>query len=465
MRQRLGRAVTGGSGSDQAGHPHGRLARRYGQLCLKLVVAFVLVALGTVAANAVAGALIIFPRVHHLITNQEERTTKGAALGAAAVYRPHGWATSLTPEIVIVDLSGEKVQLRNEDHQPVVSSPGYSGFSGPTLTKAVFVDHRRVGSVTVKFGTNAIAGPSQSFIVQRWDTRLIAGAVGIVFALAASLVLSPMIAAPLDQVLRAIRARSAGQRQARAGTVRGLRDLRNLAATFDQMADSLGRQDQVSRNLIAYVVHDLRTPIAVLQASTEAMLDGVTETTPASLESLHGEVMKLGQMVDDLQSLSAAEAAALQLKMSSCDLATLADETADSLASIFDAAGVRLIRQLSTVRIRCDDARMREVISNLLTNAAKFTPPGGQVTIETRPSGDCALLRVSDTGVGIPREELPHLTERFYRGHGSEQVSGSGIGLAIVDELVRAHEGTIDIASQLGQGTQITIEIPRPHRP
>ena len=133
---------------------------------------------------------------------------------------------------------------------------------------------------------------------------------------------------------------------------------------------------------------------------------------------------------------------------------------ADSLASIYDTAGVRLLRQLSPVTIRCDEDRMRQVITNLLTNAVKFTPAGGQVTIEVRPSGASALVRISDTGVGIAADELPHLTERFYRAHGSEQVSGSGIGLAIVDELVRAHQGTISIASELGKGTQITIEVP-----
>jgi signal transduction histidine kinase len=104
---------------------------------------------------------------------------------------------------------------------------------------------------------------------------------------------------------------------------------------------------------------------------------------------------------------------------------------------------------------------MRQVITNLLTNAAKFTPAGGQVTIEVRPSGDRAVVRVSDTGAGIPPDDLPHLTERFYRGHGSERVGGSGIGLAIVDELVRAHQGTVDISSELGEGTRVTIEIPR----
>ena len=464
LRDHLGRGRAGldGSGSDLGRHQQGKeIGRRGGRLGAQVALAFVVVALMAVVATSVAGSLIVFSNIHKLVTKQEERAAKGAAQGAATIYRPDGWAASLTPEIVVVDMSGSKMQCRDADGEVVRSSPGYSGFSGPTLTRRVLVHGQRVGWVTVKFGTNGVSGVGQSFITQRWEARVISGAVGVLFALIASCILAPLITAPVDQVLRVARARSLGQRHARVGAVRGLRDLRRLAATFDQMADNLGRDDQQCRNVVAYIAHDLRTPLAVLRASTEAMLDGVTPITPASVESLHEEVLRLGQMIEDLRLLSAAEAASLQLKMSRCDLAAVAADAADSLASIFDAGGVRLVRELNSVTVSCDQARMRQILTNLLTNAAKFTPAGGQVTIEVRPAGDWAVVRVSDTGVGIPCDELPHLTERFYRGHGTDRVSGSGIGLAIVDELVGAHLGNIDIVSQLGKGTQVTIEIPR----
>jgi two-component system sensor histidine kinase BaeS len=437
------------------------LGRRYGRLGLEMALAFVAVALVAVAATVVVASVVVFPGIHHLITSQEEHTAKGAAIAAAAIYRPVGWAARLAPEVVLIDMSGSRLQCRNAHGQVVRSSPGYVSFAGPALTQRVVVDGQYVGSVTVKFGANGIAGVEQLYRRRLLEMFLISGIFAVIFALLVSVVLASLIAAPVDLVVRAARARSAGQRQARVGAVRGLRDLRKLAATFDQMAASLGRDDQLRRNAVAYIVHDLRTPIAVLRAGMEAMLDGVSPITPASVASLHAEVMRLGQMVEGLRLMSVAEAAALQLRMTHSDLAAVAADTADSLASIFDAAGVRLVRQLSTVPVRCDEARMRQVITNLLTNAAKFTPEGGEVTIQTRPSGQSAVVRVSDTGPGIPAEELPHLTERFYRGRGAERTSGSGIGLAIVEELVRAHHGTIDIASQLGEGTQITIEIPR----
>jgi two-component system sensor histidine kinase BaeS len=435
--------------------------RRHVLLGVQLALAFVAVALVAVAVTSATGSLIVFHSIHQLVTRQEERTARGAALGAATTYRPVGWAARLKPEIAVVDMSGSKMQCTDKDGEVIGSSSGYSGFSGPALTKQVLVHGRRVGTVTVKFGTIGSAGAGQSFITQRWESRFIAGGAGVLFALIAASIIGPLITAPVGQVLRAARARSTGQRQARVGRVRGLRDLRRLAATFDRMADNLGREDQLCRNVVAYIAHDLRTPIAVLRASTEAILDGVTPITRASVESLHDEVMNLGQMVEDLRLLSAAEAASLQLKMSRCDLAVVAEDTADSLASIFDAAGVRLVRHLSSVSVLCDEVRMRQIITNLLTNTAKFTAAGGQVTIEVRPAGYQAVVRVSDTGIGIRPDDLPHLTERFFRGHGSERIGGSGIGLTIVDELVRAHRGTVDIASELGEGTQVTITIPR----
>jgi signal transduction histidine kinase len=451
-----------GSGSDRPGQQDGGQApKRYGRLGVELALAFVIVALVAVTATNVLGSLIVFSNIHQLVTKQEERAARGAALGAATSYRRVGWGARLTPEVVVVDMTGSRMQCRGVDGQLVRSSPGYSGFPGPTLTRRVLVDGQRVGSVSVKFGTSGLARVGQSYMTQRWKTRLISEIAGVLFALIAALALAPLITAPVDQVLQAAKARSIGHRHARVGAVRGLRDLRKLAATFDQMADNLGREDELSRNVVAYIAHDLRTPIAVLRASTEAMLDGVTPITPASVEPLHQEVMRLGQMVEDLRLLSAAEAASLQLTMSRCDLAAVAADTAASLASIFDTTGVRLVRELSSVPVRCDEARMRQVISNLLTNAAKFTPAGGQVTIQVHPSGTSAIIRVRDTGTGIAPDEVPHLTERFYRGHGSERVSGSGIGLAIVDELVRAHRGTIGIVSELGKGTQVTIKIPR----
>jgi signal transduction histidine kinase len=252
-----------------------------------------------------------------------------------------------------------------------------------------------------------------------------------------------------------------GDRAARVGEIRAAGELRELAAAFDQMAGTLDRQEQIRRNLVADVAHELRTPIAILQAGHEALLDGVAEPTPAELGSLRDEVLRLARMVGDLQTLAAADAAALNLTRRPCDLAELAAAAADSLVRRFEAAGITLDRELAAVPVLADPSWLHQVITNLLTNALKFTPAGGHVTVSTRPDGDDAVLRVTDTGTGIPAEDLPRVFDRFFRGQQASQISGSGIGLAIAAELTEAHGGRLAAASEgPGLGTRMTLTLP-----
>jgi signal transduction histidine kinase len=251
-----------------------------------------------------------------------------------------------------------------------------------------------------------------------------------------------------------------GDRAARVGPVAAPGELRELATAFDQMADGLDREEQLRRDLVADIAHELRTPIAVLQAGHEALLDGVAEPTPEQLASLRDEVLRLARMVGDLQTLAAADAAAMQLTLRPGDLASIAATAADSLAGQFEAAGITLHRKLTPVPVLADAHWLHQVVTNLLTNALKFTPAGGLVTIEAGPADGQARLRVSDTGTGIPAEELPRIFNRFWRGRQASTVSGSGIGLAIAAELAQAHGGQLTAASQPGQGTELTLTLP-----
>jgi signal transduction histidine kinase len=251
-----------------------------------------------------------------------------------------------------------------------------------------------------------------------------------------------------------------GDRSSRAGQIKGPVELRELAGAFDNMADTLDYEDKVRRDLVASVAHELRTPVAVLQAGHEALLDGVTEPSPEELGSLRDEVLRLARMVDDLQKMAAADAAVLRLMRERRDLADIAGSGADSLARRFETAEVTLDRQLAPAPVLADERWMHQVVTNLLGNALKFTPAGGTVTIRTRQDGPRAVLEVADTGVGIPADELPHIFDRFWRGQAAAQTSGSGIGLAIAAELARAHGGTLTAASQPGEGTRLTLTLP-----
>src|SRR5580704_8680218 len=265
---------------------------------------------------------------------------------------------------------------------------------------------------------------------------------------------------PVAKIISMTRAMGSGKRTARVGEVRAPGELRELATALDQMADMLARNEQVRRDLVADVAHELRTPVAVLQAGHEALVDGFVEATPDQLSSLRDEVLRLARMVDDLQMLAAADAAVLQLERRPSDLADIAATAADSLAGRFSATGIALDRDLEPAEVMADPRWLHQVVTNLLTNALKFSRPGGQVRIDTGVVGNEAILHVTDSGIGIPAAELPRIFDRFWRGREAAHTSGTGIGLAIAAELARAHGGNLTAASEPGVGTQMTLRLP-----
>jgi two-component system sensor histidine kinase BaeS len=291
----------------------------------------------------------------------------------------------------------------------------------------------------------------------------VAVGAGLLIAVCVSLLVSTTLTRPVDRLVAAVRAMGTGDTSVRVGKIRGVPEVRELSAAFDQMADSVSSEAQSRRDMAADLAHELRAPIAVLQAGLESIQDGLAEPNPANLSLLRDEVVRLAQMADDLKVLAAGRSAELKVELATYDLATIAAEAVDSITSAAYAANVRLSRRLAAVEVRADARRIKQVVVNLLSNAVKFTPAGGTVTLETGPAvgAQFGMLRVSDTGIGIPADELPFVTQRFFRGHSSAKVSGSGIGLAIVDQLVRLHRGRLDIASEPGRGTQVTVMLPR----
>jgi two-component system, OmpR family, sensor histidine kinase BaeS len=433
-----------------------------GRLGLQLTTAFVVVALAAVVSALLIFSLTVGRDFDRLVRDQHAVLARSVAFEAAAAYDHVGWAhADLGPVITLVSRTGGGIEILDKAGHVVRASPGYDSAvaKGGKVTDPIVVGRTRVGSATVAFGHGAVPRLIAAYNTERWEARMAAAVIAVLIALIVALPLSRLITAPVDRLIRAARARGSGDVNARVGSVRGFGRLNDLAKAFDEMAQTSKEQDQLRRNLVADVAHELRTPIAVLQAGHEAMLDGLTQPTAEHLGSLRDEVLRLARMVDDLQRLASAEAAALQLTLLRRDLAAVAATAAASLVDAFEAAGITLVERLTRVEVLCDPLRMHEIVVNLLTNALKFTPAGGQVTLVTTQSARTGTLTVSDTGIGIPADELPHVAERFFRGQKSADIAGSGIGLTIVAELVHAHHGTLDIDSQQGQGTTVTVAL------
>lgn len=241
-----------------------------------------------------------------------------------------------------------------------------------------------------------------------------------------------------------------------------------LQVAFNRMVTELQRTDQQRRNLTADVAHELRTPLHVIQGNLEGILDGVYPADTAQVELLLDETRQLARLVEDLRTLSLAEAGQLPLHFEAIDVNDLLQDVATSFSGQAESAGVALAAEIhgSLLTIQGDPGRLDQVLSNLVANALRHTPAGGSIHLRAEPlPGDPPHLRitVTDTGSGIPAEDLPFIFDRFWRGDRARQKDGqgsTGLGLAITRQLVQAHGGRIAVESRPGEGTVFTIDLP-----
>ncbi|MCB0105703.1 MAG: GHKL domain-containing protein, partial [Caldilineaceae bacterium] len=227
--------------------------------------------------------------------------------------------------------------------------------------------------------------------------------------------------------------------------------LGQLAETFNRMAGSLETQEELRRNLVADIAHELRTPLAGIQGTIEALQDGVFPLTVESLAPIHDEVTLINRLVEDLRTLANADAGKLSLNFVPLSIPDLLERQINIFQ--YKAAEQNIDLQLAIKEplpiIRADQQRLSQVLTNLIDNALRHTPSNGTICIRAESAADDILLTVQDTGVGIPTTDLPHIFDRFYRVDRSRnrQTGGSGLGLAIVRQLVEAHGGQIRVES------------------
>ncbi|MFZ1753998.1 MAG: ATP-binding protein [Caldilineaceae bacterium] len=272
-------------------------------------------------------------------------------------------------------------------------------------------------------------------------------------------------ALPLTDILAAIDAVAEGDLSVRVPE-RGRGEMGRLSLSFNRMLGELERTERQRRNLTADVAHELRTPLHVIQGNLEGMLDGVYPTSPEQIDDTLQETRLLSRLVDDLRTLSLAEAGELPLQVGPVDMADLLADAVTSFSGQAEDGGIVLRLQMAQdapLFVTGDADRLDQVLGNLMANALRHTPAGGSVTLSAESDGEQLSIRVADTGAGIPAHDLPFVFDRFWRGDRArthQDGSGSGLGLSIASQLVQAHRGTLTVQSELGAGTEFVIRLP-----
>ena len=333
------------------------------------------------------------------------------------------------------------------------------------LGESVTVDGERVGTALVT--TGAIASSlNESFLQQVNRATLLAALIAGALALLLGGLITWGITRPIRQLTQAAQAVAAGDLSQRVAAGAG-DEVGDLARAFNQMAAELQHAEDLRRQMTADIAHELRTPISVIQGNVEALQDGIFPLTTAALAPIQEKTALLARLVEDLRHLALAEAGQLPLDRHPTDLAALLRHSVVAFQPAAEAKSVRLqvVAEPALPLADLDPQRIEQVLVNLLSNALRHTPAGGLVSLElARSDPHHLLVRVTDTGAGIPADDLPNVFERFYRVDRAraraDDNSGSGLGLAVARSIVRAHDGEIGVASSPGQGATFWFTLP-----
>ena len=311
----------------------------------------------------------------------------------------------------------------------------------------------------------AFDSTQQDFLDRVNLSILFAGMAAGVIALGIGFLLFRQITAPLHALTTASRQIAAGNLTARVAKP-GNDEIGQVGSAFNAMADSLSKSEDARRNMIADIAHELRNPLGVIQGQLEGIIDGVFPTTAEQIASIHDETLLLTRLVDDLRDLALADAGQLQVSRQPTDLCALVEKTVAAFALQAAEKKIALKAEIAPalLAVRIDAQRIEQVLRNLIGNALRHTPDGGVVSVQCSVNSEQSTVkvRVSDTGAGIPAEDLPYVFERFWRGDRSRSRAGgsAGLGLAIAKQLVSAHGGTIGVESEPGRGATFWFTLP-----
>ncbi|AEI43359.1 sensor histidine kinase [Paenibacillus mucilaginosus] len=332
----------------------------------------------------------------------------------------------------------------------------------------VVVNGTTVGTIYADRWESAEEGQIKKYILASMHTSALrVPAVTGIIALLLGLWLTKKITQPLNRLLPAIHQIGVGELPIRI-PVTTRDEFGKVTEALNHMGQQLFRAEEVRKHLTADVAHELRTPLSIIQCHMEMIQEAGRDIPPETLLPIQDEVIRLSKLVDDLHQLTLAEAGKLRLDRSPADLVPLLDRIIEMLKPEAEERHIDMVRSYPAQPLNAliDSNRMTQVFYNLLVNALRYTSSGGRISIRLKDhfheESRYVTVTIADTGAGIAAERLPFLFDRFYRVEESRSrhTGGMGLGLAIAKEFVEAHHGFISVQSEVGRGTQFTVELP-----
>jgi signal transduction histidine kinase len=290
----------------------------------------------------------------------------------------------------------------------------------------------------------------------------IAALVAIGFASLGGVWYANRLVRPIERITETAQALKSGDRDART-RLEGDDEIGFLGRTFDEMADSIEADREMERRLTADVAHELRTPLQAIQATVEAMQDGVLPADEERLGIVRDETVRLARLADGILELTRLERGSVPFVCTRLDLAVPVRAAVDTHEALIETRQIVLSVDIAEGIYACVDSdRLQQAVGNLLSNAARYTPAGGRIEVGVRRDIGQAVIEVADTGMGIAEKDLPLVFSRFWRADEARATTsgGLGIGLAVTKEIVERHKGTIGVSRRRGGGSVFAIRLP-----
>jgi signal transduction histidine kinase len=438
-----------------------------------LTITFAVVAAVTVIISLLLLAAALGQRFENYSDERIEDLAEVAAETLEQRYSLTGGWTATTLEAIplIATLNGGLGIRVVDEHGTILIDGLLKDASGksqvtvpsPHAQKPVIVDGRRVGTVyVVAPGEAYLSEEGLRFRIESYQASLIAGVVAIILALVFGMFFSRGLVSPLHHITSVADEIRRGNLSARTDMA-GKDEFSQLGRMVDEMLDSLEHNALVERQLTTDLAHELRTPLMGMQATIEAMIDGVLPVNEKQLATLDSEIIRLGRLVEAQLQLSRLEWNRIITAHEEINLTELAFGLMLAYEVLAEENKITVRFEADPdVMVRGDPDLLRQAVTNLFSNAVRYTPAGGSVSIEVRRDEETAQVIVADTGIGISAADADKLFLRFWRADATydRENSGLGIGLAMVKEIADRHRGWIDVESALGVGSTFILHIP-----
>lgn len=438
----------------------------------KTAISFISIALLSIVVFSITVNILIINNFGIYLKQSSDNEFNNIASSIAEVYKETGdWNETGNRIAHNLMMSGYGIKVRDLKGNTVIKISSMFTMmgienSGKTTTKTlpIMVNGRKAAYVDITYsGTMPMNKLDYKFLYDMNKYIAIITIVTIIIVLIISIYVSKYLTKPILNIAHVASKLENGNYDVRVKEIPREEELLTLTAAINHLGASLKNQGMLRVQMTQNIAHELRTPLSTLKSHLEAIIDGVWEPSKERMVSLYEEVVRLSNLINDIELLNKIEIDNLKINKVRFNLSDLIKSLLINYESIFINKNQHLEKNIEDgISIFADKDKISEVVINLLANANKYTGEGGNIKVKLYKEGKYAVLSVSDDGIGIPKEDLPFIYERFYRSEKSRnrEYGGSGLGLSITKAIIKAHNGTINAESILNEGTKFTVKLP-----